>query len=424
MKASEFAVKALTESEHVRMPIIVAMVTDIFEPEGSYMDNPYLYRVVHIGGSRFFVNNKKDLEKIDLDIRDDQIVGVHDLVSVTKTQCPNLDKDSEVYFGELLANFIILVKSFGSAMPFVHGEFSISDIEKRIVEKMPDKISVHQVNDLFPSAIKFMEQLAAVFSFSSTETSITEAPGTSELKEKLLSDKFKGAEKDPVRYLEFEAEMQKHDDKYINSDPNSSIFIRGKIRDIARKKLFLAQGVEAGLGEKKQSDPMTKSLKEGWALNKKEIISNLTSSVSAGFSRGWMTRVAGYGGKTLIRAMNHYEIKKGDCGSVLGVKRRITPANRHLFAGAAYLKGSKWIRLEGSDHTGLDGMYETRSMGLCKSPDPFVCSECAGPYLSLNKNRISSASADIAAALLMMRMKAMHGIAPKTVTYKVNDALL
>lgn len=437
MKAKEFAVMALLKSPDVRTSRIVAMFSDIYEDEDAWMANPYEFRIVHRGSDRFYVTNGK-LERIDLEGAK-QIITPHTLVSVPEGWCANLPGAQDVYFGELLMNYIILVQPFGAKIPFQHGEFNINKVESLIAPKVIDIGDVFDDTsikasclDRYYDACKYFETFGKIFNFSSSEVAITEAPGTKDLKKSLLEGKYSDIGSDVSKLLSFEKELHAHDDKYLATDPFAEVFVRGKMRDMARKKVFLSQGIEPGLGSIKATNPITRSLGEGWEPRKEVLAAQMNVAVAASFSKGWSTRKAGYAGKVLTRAMSSFNIVKynettgeGDCGVTEGLLRHINPGNSFMFIGSAIRENNQWVVIDNAAMANdLNGQYTTRSAAFCRLAPPDICGKCAGKYLSLNSSRVGSAAADLSAALLMLAMKAVHGVSPKTVRYNLKDAII
>lgn len=431
MKAGELAVKALTEPKMVRTSLIIALFTKVFEEEDAWKKDPYLYRIVTQGGKKFYVNEKKELSEIEL--KGDNVITPTEKVFVTKKQCANLEGDSEVYFGELLVNYIILVQPFGGKIPFQKDSFSFSKVEDIAASRLASDIDGDEGGkkiltselDRYYDACKYFEVFARIFNFSSSEVIMSQAPGSTELKEKLLKGKYKDNISNTISYIKFEKEMQDHDDKYIETDPYAKAFVKGKIKNVSRRKSNIAQGIEPSLGDKSKTKPITRSLNDGWGQTPEELADNMNISVYTSFSKGWLTRVAGQAGKVLIRAMNSFEIVDGDCGTKTGLYRKIDKHNNTMFVGIGVKEGSTWAYIKDIDEAKkLDGFYVTRSSAYCKKELPQICSKCAGKYLSLDSSRASSASADIAAALLMLSMKAVHSSTATTTKYDLDDAFI
>lgn len=431
MDSRTLAVRAMLKPPLVRTSALVALFTSIYESEDAWLDDPFEYRIVHRGADRFYVNDQKKLVRIEL-LDGEQVITPHVKVTVPAGWCANLPDGGDVYYGELMMNWIILVKPLGGRIPFQHGEFSFSKVEALIAPLVVDDHDTSATGikgshlELYYDACKYLETYAKIFNFSSSEVVMTQAPGTEALKAKLLAGKYKDMGNDLVKLLAFEKELHDHDDAYLATDRHAQVFVSGKMRNMARKKLFLSQGIEPSLGSKKAGDPITRSLQDGWDDTPAALADQMNVAVAASFSKGWSTRKAGYAGKVLIRAMNSFVIVKDDCLTTRGVTRKIDSYNQRMFIGLSVMDpgSTKWRTIaNAADAKTLNGIYKTRSPAYCSLALPKICSECAGLYLSLNSARIGSASADVAAALLMLAMKAVHGVSPKTVDYQISDAI-
>lgn len=349
-------------------------------------------------------------------------------VTIDNTWLPNVKGVIETDFGRLLANAVLITESFGTLVPYMEGEVTITAIEKIIAPLMrsnerpkgnpiglsnspstlvmePGQIYVHHYLKL-GAGIEHLATFMDLFTIAMTKKSILPPTGIKEFKAKLIAE-YGTRLQDPVVLSEFEDKLKEFDAAYLKDDPSFGRFTSGKILKDSRKKIHLSMGAEGGFGT---LVAVTNSLTEGDPDDPEQIVAIANGNRAGSYSRGAETVEGGVAAKKMLAAANNYVIQKGDCGSKLGITRLYDKNQLEGLKGRIIISGEtqKQVELDADTSVYLGRVLMTRSPMYCKLKDENICAACAGLALARYTTGISLTLTEISAAILGARMKAMH----------------
>jgi hypothetical protein len=175
-----------------------------------------------------------------------------------------------------------------------------------------------------------MEGFAQLCVPAATKKSITTNPL---IKERInqLKEEYKDSLNDPVTIAKIDAEVEKLDREWIKGDPSERFFLNDKAFNVSRKKLYGIYGGEAGLNDGGELDFIDKPLAEGIDVTKLPTLANALRSGS--YDRGTQTALGGVAVKQFFRIFQNSNIIEKDCGTKVGVSRKIDSINKSRFIG-------------------------------------------------------------------------------------------
>lgn len=351
-------------------------------------------------------------------------------ITIDSTWTKLVSEPTETTVGRLLANMVCLYEAFNTKLPYINKKFTVSTIESIVAPKLnsnptddnydPNLIYVRDYIK-FVDNVQYLSNLSSVVVISATPKIITKPEGLEEFIAQLVI-KYKGKLSSPVELANFETELKDFDDKYLKDDPAYGIFISGKVKNIARKKLFLTIGAELDFEEKATVEPIISSLADGWNLNTKEFRLMMNGTRYGSFSRGAETVKGGVTFKTLIRATNNLKIVEADCGTKLTLPRTYYQHNIHKLVDRSIVIKGTTIPIETLEQAKqyLDQPVQLRSAAYCKLEGDRICSTCAGKKISHHKDSLAILLSEISAIILTAALKKMHGTVLSTAKIDLN----
>lgn len=343
-----------------------------------------------------------------------------DPIDVDKSWISNAPvQPTQTTYGNVLFNACATQFAFGDKVDFVFGKVNLSKIEDQIAKlltsddealKTPKHIYVHEYIK-FVDSLQFVLGLAPLCVVSATEKNIQIAPGLEDFKKKLIQ-KYGDTLNDPTVYVQFEKELTAFDDAYLKDDPSLRGFLRGKVKNIARKKMYLTIGTEQGFKAGVMADPVINSLHEGWPNKDPKQFTSLMNSLRVGsFSRGNETMRGGVAAKILLRAASNFKITTEDCGTKLAINRIYKDYDVENLVGRYILQGTSFKLVETIEQAKsfIGKPLKVRSPMYCKVPGDALCKVCAGKKLSEMPDGLTIPLTDISSVILTTSLKAMHG---------------
>lgn len=329
---------------------------------------------------------------------------------------PNVHTDIETTYGNCIFNMCSLVYGFGSKFPFVTGLVSIKKIEAKIAEVLQDtpkdgnrdpKAFYCDEYIKYSDGIQFLTELSNMAVWGVTEKALTPPPGIKELKKKLLEEN-KDKLHDPVVIANIYDQLIKHDSEYLKGDASEDFLISDKLRKVVRRKLYLMQGAEPGLGNRNELDLVTNSLYEGWQNDKFATFNNVSRAGS--FDRGSETQLGGVSAKEILRATSNTRIVKGDCGTKMGIQIIVTDDNYRSLVGLRLIEdnGTKQVQNESDAKSYLGKVINKRSPMFCKLEKTDFCEYCVGKRLADTETGASMAATELGGIFLGIFMSSMH----------------
>lgn len=354
-----------------------------------------------------------------------------DKLKLKSDDVPNLTKDLESTYGNLLANFIVLVYPFGEKIGYIEGEFKIKAIEKEIERRLtsspengkaedPEAIYVHEYLN-YVDAILSLDGFSQLCVPSATAKTMTRDPRIPEIRAQLL-EKYKDSLDDPATIAKIDAELVKVDREWMKGDLGEGFYRKDKSYEVVRKKAHLMHGAETGFQDGQKVDVITNSLSEGWDIEK---LPGMVNSLREGsYSRGAMTALGGESTKTINRIFQNTTIKEKDCESKLGWDREITKKNAGQYIGFFRIIPSGVEEITEDNHEKFIGKTITlRTPMFCKTPKTGFCETCMGRKASENPNALGALAAEVGSTLMSLMMAAMHGKSLKTEEYKPENVI-
>jgi hypothetical protein len=440
MKKSEYIHLALGEELYKERAWVISAFAVIQEEPNAYKKQPYPYRIVQTPTGTYFVDKHDNTKLILLEdaVPGEPPFSKAELLELKAGQVPNLKEDLITSYGNLVANYILLVFPFGDIYPYMNGIMKTGGIEDIIVSHFYDEPETEEEKRAIRSkdpqayfydsylrythAVDYITGFASMWNSGGSFKNQLAPPGIAALKKQLL-EKYKDKLDDQATIAVIMAELKQADLEWLADDEAMNILIKKKSFDVIRAKKYLMVGAEAGLGDGLKVELIQNSLSEGWDINS---IPAMVNNLRAGsFNRGAETVLGGVVFKDLLRATNTVTIKPGDCGSKIGLETVITDFNKKSYNGFTIIHDSGEQELITPENVGkyLGKKISVRSMVYCKLPFTDYCACCAGPLLAANPAAASIAVADYGSAMLLMFMKANHGKALNVAKYNYKERL-
>lgn len=357
-----------------------------------------------------------------------------DRVLIDSNWCANVREPLETSIGNLIFNLCCMVPNFGTKLPFVSGKVKVSAIEDKIapILKDDDEYSEEDKISIFVSeytkfldSLQYITELSQLCVYAATEKNIQSAPGIQEYRSKLIKE-YGDKLNDLTILKEFEQKLQDYDEEYLKDDPTNGVFLSGKTKNVARKKLFIMIGTETGFSGNQDIKPILTSLSDGWNTEPETFTAMMNATRSGSFSRGAETVKGGVAAKVLLRAGSNFKvIVDSDCKTDIGFTRVFTEFSKKQLEGRYVKIGSSWklVKDEADITPLLNKAITIRSPMYCKLEGDRVCKLCAGEKLSQIPTGLTIPITDISFTLLYTSMGAMHGKALLTTEIDINKIL-
>lgn len=410
----------------------------VTKPKSSETTNYFGEIIVEPWGMSF-INDKDEREKIDDSKSNEPLFSFKDRVTVDETWAPNIKGTIETSIGNLIFNQLCIVPCFGDKLEFQLGKISISKIEDIIAKKLTDTpmdengyIDTEQQRSKdyyyvdeylkFCDSLQFLSGLSQLCTWAATPKNITPPTGIEEFKKALLI-KYDGKLKDPIQLASFEKELLDFDSQYLKGDPSIE-FLSKKIRETARKKLFLTIGAEEGFDDNITLTPVVNSLNEGWPKDPEEFTAMMNNLRKGSFSRGAETVKGGISAKVLLRGANNYKIVDNDCGTSLGIRRIYKAEDIDKLVGRNILINGKTLYIKDIEQANnyVGKSLIVRSPMYCKSEGETICVFCTGKALSQYRTGLTIPLTKISAIILATSMAKMHSSTLSVTKLNISEA--
>jgi hypothetical protein len=351
-------------------------------------------------------------------------------LSVKAGEVPNLSKDVETTYGDVLFNWRVLVYAFGSKFDYRLGPIKVKAIEKEIAKNMVDDPLSEDDNDdsklyvrdylKFGLAISDLAGFTQLFVPTATERSLQTHPDARKRRDELL-EQNKDRLHDPAIVAEIQNELIAMDKSYIKGDPSEGFFLNDKVWNTARKRMFLIHGPEAGFDEGGDAELVVNSLNEGWDIGK---LPAMVNSLRAGsYYRGKLTALGGESVKFFLRVFQNTYISEKDCGTPLTIEKIVSAGDNDLIG--SYYVGKNGIDLISAETlTLLNGQkLAVRTPLYCRTSASDYCETCMGAHNSENPTGLGSGAADVGSTFMSVMMASAHAKELKTARLKVDTFL-
>lgn len=379
-----------------------------------------------------FVDIDGELVKLDGYRAKEPLLTCGTMVVVDPSWLPLIKDAMEIKVGVLLANYYLVWKPFKGKIELqlpVVSESKLDEIAcQRMVRKTDKPVSPTEIYPeefvYYQKVADWMRQFASIISVSASERVITEPDGIREAKRKLV-EKYKGQLSDPVKLVEFQAELGVIEAAWLKGDPGELFAKHSKVSK-SRAKLFLTAGHQMGFENKATTNLVIESLSEGWPRDPESFAILMNDARAGSFSRGSETIDGGVAAKKQLRALNNYVVVDGDCGSKLYHRRFMGKHNINTLVGRTVIMDNgtqKLIENSGDLANYLGKWVKMRSPRACKTIGQRLCRRCSGERLFRLPKGLTIPATEVSAEILTSSLKAMHGTKLETVTIDLNLVL-
>lgn len=425
MLKAEFFLRAMRAGMYRERRWVISVFSQIMEAPDAWKDDPYPYRIVQSPSMHAFVNPEDVTQLIRLDDAEpgQPPISIKERITPPAGSIVSMAEPRETSYGQILVNYVVLINAVGAKIPFQFGRLKPGNLENLIlplfrsdpqVEAKEGEVVERDPKYIYPDEyVKFCDgafQLTAFMQVcvpAGTRKTMTEPPGTRELKQKLL-DENRDRLHDRAVIAKIQKTLNEHIKSYLKGDPGEDFLIFPKSHNVVRAKLYGMLGAEAGIDANPDADLIQNSLAEGWNPTKLPAMINTLRGGS--HNRGVQTMLGGESVKWLYRASSNIRIAVKDCGSRLGRPRVLTEDNRKGFMGFSVVTDTGYETLNEENFSQYVGkLVMVRSTLHCWSEHTDYCEICMGPRLSLHPMAASAAVADYGDKMMYIFMKAMHG---------------
>lgn len=376
------------------------------------------YDIVSNMSGYFYLDEELKEVKIDDAVMGQPLFNIYEKIMVKPGDAPNISKEYETDYGNLLFNWIVVVHPFGDLFEFVPKNLKIGDIEAKIEPIFEDDLEEGQqpvkgkvyVKDylLFTKCCFFLVNLNQLVTCSITEKISLPPDGLDEFKEKLFKE-YEGREEDPIVVAEMEKRIFEFDEKYREGDPGNRFIHKKNQVKVVRKKALLIFGTEPHpSGDPSKVFLVKRSLNQGLDL---KIMPILVTSLRGGvYARGKETQFGGVVYKDLVRALSGNEIVDGYCGTKRGLPYAVNESNLKKFVGFSIMGGApRLIESEADVGAYLGKTIQISSPMYCSQVVYRYCRTCMGETSWKTKSSITQEGTAVGQGFLGVFMSAMHG---------------
>lgn len=350
-----------------------------------------------------------------------------DLTTLKKGDLPNIKVDAvKTSYGQALMNAILLVYPFGNKIAFMNPEGGITGnmLEKEILKLYkvyPPGVTPPEGEITTTEYLKFQKASYLVTSLTQTcvpsasRKTMTPHPKMKEFVASLMK-KYEGQLHDPAILAQMDKEIVDFDSEYLKGDSSEGFFIKGKLKNVSRKKLFGTFGGESAFTDGTRKTLIAKPLIEG--IDVKQYPTIINASREGSYDRGAETALGGEAVKRILQLLQNSKLVMDDCGSTLGMDDIVSDLNKNELIGLNIIEGSKLVRLTDDNITRYMGKSIVyRTTAFCKAPNANYCKTCIGEKYENNPTGLASAGSRPASIFMDIFMSSMHGTTLKTVPY-------
>lgn len=339
---------------------------------------------------------------------------------LTKGMIENYNEDTpiETTVGVFMLNYLVLIRSFGSIIPYINGKWELKKIEKQIVKlALDEKISADQIYR-YVDNVYFLSSLNDFCVPGVSEQCITANPIVDERRRELL-EQYKDQLDDPNIMVMIENELIKLDKDLLKDDMSSGFLIKGKNFDVQRKRMFVIFGLNETFGDDvKGYDFGTFNLNDGWNLGEMDIIANDIRRGS--YNRAKSTALGGYESKVLGRNFQDSSIVEDDCRTKRGVRILLTKNEIKNYVNRNIIVGDKLIELtEDNINQYLDKEVVIRSPMYCNSQDGYCYACMDSRFKKMGVRLLGITTISIGSTFVTNSLKSMHGT--KVDVFEIDD---
>lgn len=406
--------------------IMMFGILDTTEPSNILGKDKYMGGMTDDGFK--FINDSNELELLEDTKPGKPLFMSSDVVPVNLYKGA-IDKSAgdTTILGNMLSNMICVYYPFKDKIPFQYKKWSFKGLENDFIsrgmlkdDKDKTAISVKDYKN-YVISVSFIKGLSFLFVRSSTRKTITSSPEVTKLRNKLLKE-HKDELDDYTVIADIENQLRALDDEYLKDDPTNGVFMSGKIKNIARKRMFGIYGAEDDHNNPGKAVLITQSLEEGLPKDPEKLVAAFNGVRMGSFMRGSETQKGGVAAKELLRVLNAFSVKPGDCSTKGYIEYTINKKDINLLVGLYHFTttGSEVLTSDYIEKN--DGKtIKLRSPLYCFEKGTHFCTHCAGDKLAMKENEIAIGAMDTSHVILTSSLKAMHGTVLSTIDVDLND---
>jgi hypothetical protein len=415
MNKKELFIKAMKDGLYKKLEWVVSAFSISAPTDSVY---PYKIKTDVTGHYYLDPNNLKEYVKIDDALPNAPVYNAKDLLDIVPEDIPNLEEPITTTYGNLLANYVLLIYPFNGKIPYINGKINLGKIESFILPRFKsnppsteqrDSESVY-VDEYIKlgNAVIYCCNFAQLFTWGLTEKIVIPPEWVQEEKAKLI-EKYKDRLNEAAIVAIIDAELVKLYKEYIKDDPGANFLISSKSTDTVAKKKYLMVGGELGLSEDTVNVSLIQnSLAEGWDIN---AFPEMNNTLRAGsYNRGAQTVLGGVAVKGLLRASANLNVTEDDCGSRLGMVADIEKDNVDRFVGLSVIlkEGTELMKTQEDVGKYLGKRIMVRSPMYCKLDKTDYCKICLGERLANNPEGLSIAVSEYGSTFMSIFLKGAH----------------
>ena len=337
----------------------------------------------------------------------------------------NIVEDGTYYLGDILLNYLMIIYPLGNVIPFT-AKLLYSKVEDYISYELGKSVSIVEY-EKFVEGCDLLQQLADFFVTSSTDKSISPAPGIEEFKTKLYKEareKYGDRLDTDIKLVVYiENQLVEYDRAYMKDDPTYNVVVNEKVLSNARKNLYGTIGTEIGM-DGKVAPIVENSLLEGYPEDNKQLAALYNSSRKGSIMRGHMTQFTGADADITSRVLNAITVELTDCNTPDTLSVLLTQSNYDEYINYYIMINGKPLMLNPVNVKEYIGKtVQVRTYLGCKLGNNKYCSTCSGRQGEDNKKIAIVLSTENNAIFTNGSMKAMHDKTLKLVEYSLSIAI-
>lgn len=326
------------------------------------------------------------------------------------------EKAYKTTFGNLLFNIVLFWESVGSKVPYQNKQLTDKLFKNILSDLMvdnpapgeevpPGKASVEDCLKISTNA-NFLHGLSIHFVKPGGVDAFTVDPKIIKRRDELFKI-HKDEINDPIVFNNIIKELVDMDMEIQMNGPSKNFFIKSKFITTARKRMFIAFGIEPN-ADGTGYIGLPASLDDG--IDPEFITTYINAAISGSYSRAMATGDGGSKVKETLRLIGRVKTVMDDCGSTVGERIEFeTHGDVKNWMGGFYLSKEKIVEITKENTESLVGKtVYMRVPQFCLVEDGNFCMACLGRRLGSLKDRIASEVTRIPTNFMLARMKEHH----------------
>lgn len=334
-------------------------------------------------------------------------------------------------FGNMLFNIVLFWESFGSKVAYQNKKLTDKVITGILADLMvdnpkpgeelpPGKASVDECLKLSTNA-NFLHGLSIHFVKPGGVDAFTVDPKILKRKDELFK-LHKDELNDPIVFNNIVKELVDMDIEIQMNGPSRNFFIKDKFITTARKRMFIAFGIEPN-ADGTGYIGLPASLDQG--IDPEYITTYINAAISGSYSRAMATGDGGSKVKETLRLIGRVKPVMPDCGSTVGERIMFETKDQvKNWVDSFFIDKGKVKQITKDMFDSLVGKtVYMRVPPYCLVEDGNYCITCLGLRLGALKDRIGSEVTRIPTNFMLQRMKEHHSSGKVNTVLKLSSIL-